>query len=302
MKMKMPLPLANLSAETCDLSTTPGRNTVASVLEAPRPLALWHLASFDAPTVAVVWSLAFAWTAEIRLPVWLPLLLALGTWAVYIGDRLLDARSALRAGNLDTLRERHFFHWRHRRTLLPLAIAAAVAAAAIIFTLMPIVNRERGSILGLAALAYFSEVHLPRRPRWLAHLFTKELLVGFIFTAGCALPTLTRFQAGTSHTVIAILVVYFAAIGWLNCYAIAHWESAPARSIRSHALAIAGLGVILALAGASVSPRPAALLLTGSLSALLLAFLDRARFRMTPLTLRAAADLVLLTPLFLLVR
>jgi len=55
---------------------------------APVPLRLWHLASLDAPTVAVVWTLGFAWAASVRLPPWIPVLLALATWAVYVADRL----------------------------------------------------------------------------------------------------------------------------------------------------------------------------------------------------------------------
>jgi hypothetical protein len=48
----------------------------------------------------VAWSLNFAWAAGVNLPKWVPVLLALGTWAVYVGDRLLDARAAFRSGNL----------------------------------------------------------------------------------------------------------------------------------------------------------------------------------------------------------
>src|ERR1035441_1521773 len=85
------------------------------VLNAPVLLRLWHLGSLDAPTVAVTWSLAFAWAARVQLPAWVPILLALGTWAVYIGDRLLDARTAMRSGNLHRLRDRHFFYLTSRR-------------------------------------------------------------------------------------------------------------------------------------------------------------------------------------------
>ena len=73
------------------------RRIQAGRFDAPAPLALWHLASLDAPTVAVTWSLAFAWAAQVRLPGWIPLLLALACWAVYVADRLLDARAALLA-------------------------------------------------------------------------------------------------------------------------------------------------------------------------------------------------------------
>jgi hypothetical protein len=49
-------------------------------------------------------------------------------------------------------------------------------------------------------------------------------------------------------------------------------------------------------------PRPAALIAAGAVSALLLALLDSLRDHLTPLALRVFADLVLLTPLALLVR
>ena len=52
----------------------------ARPVDAPAPLRLWHLASLDAPTVAAVWGLAFAWAAHIALPRWIPALLALGTF------------------------------------------------------------------------------------------------------------------------------------------------------------------------------------------------------------------------------
>jgi hypothetical protein len=98
-------------------------------VDAPGPLAWWHLASLDAPTVAVAWSLGFAWAAGVALPAWVPALLALTAWAVYIGDRLLDARAAIRSGETHRLRERHFFHHRHRRVFGVLAVAASCAAA-----------------------------------------------------------------------------------------------------------------------------------------------------------------------------
>jgi hypothetical protein len=53
---------------------------------------------------------------------------------------------------------------------------------------------------------------------------------------------------------------------------------------------------------AFVQPRIAALLLAGGVSSLLLGLLDRLRDRLTPVALRAAADMVLLMPLALLVR
>lgn len=58
-------------------------------------------------------------------------------------------------------------------------------------------------------------------------------------------------------------------------------------------------GLLCSALAMAWNARAAALLACGALSALLLALLGRLRRRMTPLALRAAADLVLLTPLLL---
>lgn len=296
------------------------------IFGAPRALAFWHLASLDAPTVAVVWSLAFAWAGGVRLPLWVPLLLALATWAVYVGDRLLDALAGLREPAQHTLRDRHRFHWRYRRALLPLAIAAACAAAGIILAFMPPVARARDSVLAAAALAYFSGVHSGRNA-WQFPLLGprsfpgKEFLVGVLFTAGCVLPAWHRphtlVAPGSTIWVFWIPAVAFAALAWLNCSCIAWWEGVEAcpeqrgrgpafsdnrspQSLRSIALALAAIDLLLSvLTAASAHPRPAALLAAGATSALLLALLDRMRARLSALALRAAADFVLLTPLAL---
>jgi len=296
----MPVPLANPSSAQERLAS--GAHFVQAQLDAPAPLRLWHLTSLDAPTVALVWSLSFAWAARVHLPRWIPVLLALGTWAVYVGDRLLDARSALRSGNLSPLRERHFFHWLHRRALVPLACTAAILAAAIVFSLMPPAIRERNSVLAFAALAYFSGVHLPRaRPKTLALLRSKELVVGILFTAGCALPVFVRLNAVTNSAIafspFLILVTFFAALAWLNCSAIDRWESSGCAGVSIAAFALAASGLLSALGFSFSHPRFSALFLAGSASALLLAFLDRGRSRFTPLALRCLADLVLLTPI-----
>jgi len=264
-------------------------------------MRLWHLASLDAPTVALVWSLAFAWVANVQLPVWVPALLTLGIWAVYIADRLLDARTGLRNAALHPLRERHHFHWRHRRRLLPLAVASAVAAAWIVFDLMPPLALERNSILAAASLVYFTRVHTGRKH---APFFSKEFLVGLLFTAGCALPTLSRAAVPSIALAGSLLipVAFFALLAWLNCHAIDRWEAAATVVSQSPILIRAALlavtGLILA-ACLHAQLRTAALLIAGSAAALLLALLDKLRHRVTPVTLRAAADLVLLTPLLL---
>ena len=195
-----------------------------------------------------------------------------------------------------------------------MAIAAVCAAAYMIFTLMPVPVRERDSVLGVAALAYFTGVHSVRGPslgRFLGGGFfgkspvlRKELLVGLLFTCACVLPVFSRAVAHGSQVFwpLSAATAFYALLAWLNCHAIDRWESEPAPgdsriSTPASALAVAGL-----LFACTLPTRFAALVAVGAASALLLALLDRFRGRLTPLALRAAADLVLLTPLALLVR
>lgn len=275
------------------------------LLSAQALLQWWHLASLDAPTVAVTWSLAFAWAAHVRLPFWVPILLALGTWAVYIADRLLDARAALASGDHLGLRERHHFHWRNRYTFSVLAAVAACVSAAIVFVLMPAGVRERNSVLALAALAYFAVVHSRRRAKpWRRFLLPKEFLVGVLFTAGCALPTFSRLPRNPSPTnfiegIFFADVFFFVFLAWLNCSAIEHWESSKSSRVFAVAILLSGTGFVLSAAQYRLDIGSATLIATGALAALLLAFLDGVRGRMSALTLRASADLVLLTPLVL---
>jgi len=320
------------------------------VWQAPRAIAFWHLASLDAPTVAVVWSLAFAWAAHVPLSGRVLLVLALATWCAYVSDRILDARvlgaqtlgprlSGGRASGARTgadpsmwpaLRERHYFHWRNRRLFLPLAAVAACVAGFVALTLLPSFVGERGSILAAAALAYFSGVHaapwLERRRLSLPRLVSKEFLVAVLFTAGCILPAWSRLRASGAQeflpTWLWICGIYFAALAWLNCRFIAGWEAEesdrkaggrrrrfwafrlfPARSTDfSAAVLLASAGFLLACLAFGSHARASALLAAGALSALLLAMLDSFRARITPLALRAGADLVLLTPVLLFLR
>ena len=127
------------------------------------PLRLWHLSSLDAPSVALVWSLSFAWVVHLRLPPWVPALLMLAVWAVYVADRLLDARTALTSRNVDSLRERHLFHWRHRRVLLPLARPCCRNRRPFSSSLScPLAAKERNSVLAKQRRSFTSRVCIPR--------------------------------------------------------------------------------------------------------------------------------------------
>lgn len=178
-------------------------------------------------------------------------------------------------------------------------------------------------------MVYFSGVHAaPQRWRMRLSLprpVSKELLVAVLFTAGCILPAWSRFHAlgaqGSSGLWFWTPAVYFAGLAWLNCWCIARWESGEKvgdgrfeqkgrphlermgrRTILFGALLVALVGLLLAMIPSASHPRSGAMLGAGAASALSLALLDRMRTRMTPLVLRAAADLVLLTPALLFLR
>ena len=84
-------------------------------------LALWHLLSLDAPTVAVIWTWFVARAEHVRLPWATPAAMGIAVWMLYAGDRLLDARvldGVRTAWTGERLEARHLFHYRHRRGFL----------------------------------------------------------------------------------------------------------------------------------------------------------------------------------------
>lgn len=279
---------------------------IPAQIDAPAPLRLWHLTSLDAPTVAVVWSVAFAWSGRVALPLWLPVVLALAAWSFYIADRLLDARSGLADGanskspSPSLLRPRHHFHWKHRRIFLPIAVLAAAVALGLVLHSMPIAARARNSVLAAAAVAYFTSVHSPGLLRSMRIRLPKEVLVGVLFTLACSLPVWTRMA---HRELLAVPILIYMALAWLNCLAIETWESRD----RTRSFIFPGLLTLTVTAfSASAAcfalhqPRPALLLGAAAVSAAFLAALHRCRDSFAPTALRASADLVLLTPLALL--
>jgi hypothetical protein len=279
---------------------------IAAVLE------YWHLLSLDAPTVAFLWAWGFARACRVDLPLTSPLLLALGTWLIYVADRMLDSRNQ---GTPGALRERHFFHGRNRVAFLVAAVPAAVVLAWLIATQMSHSERRADMALFAAALLYFGLVHscagggvlaACRMERW----FPKEMVVGIIFAAAAAVPAWAVL--GGRRAELLPMTVLFAALCWLNCAAIEKWEQPRARGhvttdwMRSHLLLAGSVLAVVAFlaAGAELMrglpPGVGGLYSAGALSAILLLVLDRSG--LNAMQLRIAADMALLTPLLLLLR
>lgn len=223
----------------------------------------------------------------------------LAVWILYAADRLLDTRmldgTERFAPSPAELEARHFFHHRHRRLFLVAMLAASIALAALIPALaaaaVPLYLVEGGLLVG-----WFGVVHWMRRPRWLP----KELAVGLFFAAAIFTPTLAR-EPWLLRGVLPAAAL-FAGVCALNCFYIHAWEREPRRWRRGAARGRLGLAaMILAACGLAVpclyTSCPRVLSCACVLAALLLALLDWMRGRLAPTHLRAAADLVLLTPL-----
>jgi hypothetical protein len=288
----------------------------------------WHLLSLDAPTVAVVWCWFFGAVFQVKFP-WVTLpTLALGTWCVYVADRLLDG---WRGADMAALRDRHWFTLRHRQPfLLAWVMAAAPLAYFIFFRVAPQVRADDILLCGIG-IAYFLLVHsgassgvgLRRLSAW----FPKELAVGFLFAIATAVPTAARIFSSARQQEHALLlsstIFAFGAVCWLNCVAIQTWEdhergsevmhailSGPqsnpetsghgwTRFLGEHLAAFSGLVCALSLVAAAgtMENRAGLLFLAIALSAGAFLVLTRLSHRVSVLTLRIAADAALLTPL-----
>jgi hypothetical protein len=263
------------------------------------PIAMWHLLSLDAPTVAALWVWFIARASRIHLPLAAPAAMALAVWMLYAADRLLDAARAP-AGELEA---RHLFHHRHRRAFL-IGIAAA---ATVLATLLPQLDPAAiGLYLSEGALlfAWFIILHATRS----AHRLPKEIAVGLFFSAATFIPTVAR-EPSLRGTLLPAAIL-FAALCSLNCLFIYAWEHDIPSDANAHAttrLALSrlpALTITTAIAGAILTllaPGPAKPIAAAcTLTSVLLLALHRGRRNISRINLRAAADLALLTPLLLL--
>lgn len=297
------------------------------------PWVWWHLLSLDAPTVAVVWCWFFGAVFHLHYS-WVVLpTLALGTWCVYVADRLLDG---WRSTDMVSLRDRHWFYLRHRSLFISAWLIAAVPLAYLIFFRVATAVRTDDVVLCLVGVAYFLLIHSPLRDRALkrgeSQIFPgwlpKEMAVGFLFAIATAVPAWARLTAtvGLSqvHVWFAVAVLVFGSICWLNCVAIQTWEDAEAAHevmhtilsnaqdhevasrpkgltgiLGSHLREFAWSAVVVAVALTFAAVRtPVSLLFAAAgISAALFVGLIRYSHRLDALPLRIAADAALLTPL-----
>ena len=268
--------------------------TTTQITAPPRttsPVALWHLLSLDAPTVAALWTFFVARATHTALPSAAPAAMFLAVWILYAGDRLLDTRhlrSAVRTRSAK-LEARHLFHFRHRRAFLTIMPIAAIAIAALLPDLLT-ATLHLYLIEGALLIGWFLLVHTTR-----SHL-PKELVVGLYFAAATFTPTLVR----RPHAPATLLLdaALFAVLCTLNCLFIHAWED-DLRAPHTRLATVAALLCLLGLAASFATPAPAIAAASALAGGCLLA-LHRLRQTLSRTHLRAAADLALLTPALIL--
>jgi hypothetical protein len=276
------------------------------------PLALWHLLSLDAPTVAALWTWFIARANHIHLPASSILAMAVAVWMLYAADRLMDARLLDIAAEED-LEARHYFHHRHRIAFL-IGILLASITLAFLLPQLEAAALHLYLVLGGLLAGYFILIHATPRAaasRTTTHRLPKEIAVGIFFASAVFIPAVAR-SPDLRFTLLPVALL-FAALCSLNCLFIYAWEHPhPSHDHPPHtttrlalrhlpflALSIPAVAAVL-LCQTKIHQAPWPIATACALSAALLFLLHYRRHSIVPITLRAAADLALITPILLL--
>ena len=179
----------------------------------PTPIWLWpNLLSLDAPLLAMLWQGFLARRFSLPLHPAGRLVLGLTVWAIYILDRLLDARKPAPVPEP----ARHRFCRRHRKLMLALwAVVVSADAGIAIRWLRPEVLRD-----GLIPLAGVLIYLLLLQTSCKSIKFPKEIAAASLFTAG----TFLTAWAGLRRPGLAWPAVAFFTLCLANIVAIEAWE------------------------------------------------------------------------------
>ncbi len=180
-----------------------------------------HVASLDAPVVAVAWQDAFARLADVGVSPAERIVLFLSVWLAYSADRGLDV--AWRpAAQIRTAR--HRFVRRHVGGLVAAWVLVFVASVVLAIHELPASALRSGWWLFVLVLAYLGAVQGIARSS--ARGFPKELAVAGLFATGTAWFVGVRVAADrpASFATFAVAVLAFASLAALNCLLISRVE------------------------------------------------------------------------------
>ena len=213
------------------------------------PLALWHLLSLDAPTVAALWTCFVARATQTPIPAALPAAMFLAVWLLYAGDRLLDTRHlhSPERHQLPEFEARHLFHFLHRRLFLAIMPVAGLGIATLLPNLLP-KTLHLYLLEGALLLGWFLIVHTARSR------LPKEVVVGLYFAAATFTPTLVR----RPPVPVALLgdAALFAGLCTLNCLFIHAWQADLLSALRP-LIGTAQILCFTSIAAALIAPVPA---------------------------------------------
>jgi hypothetical protein len=257
-----------------------------------------------------LWTLFIARSCGVALPWTAPAAMFVAVWMIYAADRLLDAREldGERAAALSQLEERHRFHHRHRGGFL----AGMVIASLMLVLLLPRIDARALVLYVLLATllaTWMLVIHVRPAVQEGCRRLPKELAVGIFFPAACFIPTVAR--APWLRLQLLPTAFVLAGVCTLNCLFLYAWEHPSRAQVRRKAhwttrwatLHLVEVGVVCGAAALAVGAVYAAAArgdVACAISVWLLLGLHGMRSRFNAVTLRAAADLVLLTPLLML--
>jgi len=267
------------------------------------PLLWLNFVCLDAPLVAVCWQWLFGQSFHLPIPMGNRIALCLTAWLIYLADRFSDS-IALRSNQQKSQRQQ--FCLQYRNIWLCAIGCVAVVDAGVVLKAVNYKTLLPGGVLGLVTIAYVAINHAISEVWEIIPL--KELAIGSLFAGGTLLSVTPNIFAERSTMLFAAIL--FALLCTLNCVSIATWERDLDRIQQKHSIATywpaANFVVRLALpilaagcvflAACDLKLWPIAVCL-GS-SGLLLGALPLAPVLRDERT--ALADLVLLTPLLLL--
>ncbi|MBL4574938.1 MAG: hypothetical protein JKY51_02425 [Opitutaceae bacterium] len=268
-------------------------------------LRWFTILSLDAASVALVWQLAFARTFQLSLGWHHSVILVLAVWLAYAADRWFDG---WRLEKDNPQSERHRFY-RSNRRLLPF-IWIPLFATSIFLSIHRLSATELRSGLYLlsATLLYFGLIHLIQIKEHKG--LPKEIGTGLLFAAGVGL----FLFPGSIDPLLPLYLCLFGLLCFVNCAFIGIWEEDNDKEQRQASLArhhpsiihwipaiapfLSLLSLLPLLWDSAYTLWPLAA--SFSASFLLLDLLHRTHRNIPVKIIRPLADLVLLSPLILL--
>jgi hypothetical protein len=192
-----------------------GVRDVSKFEEDSAPLWLWpNLLSLDAPLVAVLWQGFLAYRFSLPLRPAGRLVLGLTVWAIYLLDRLLDARKPLNKAASEPAR--HRYYRRHGRLMVVLLTAVLGSDALIaLLWLRPAILRS-GLIPLAGVLIYLAIFHISGH----SVKIPKEIAASILFTVGTFLTAWATLPCPS----LAWAAAAFFILCLANMIAIEAWE------------------------------------------------------------------------------